>query len=65
MSFTCFVCRDCTWVCEAHPDVPYGDCSCGSDGVFCPHCDPMDKQESSELPTAFTFTIRNRQFNQH
>jgi hypothetical protein len=37
----CFLCEDCRWVCESHPERPWRGvyaCGCGSAGAPCPSC---------------------------
>jgi hypothetical protein len=37
----CFLCEDCGWVCESHPERPWRGmyaCGCGSAGAPCPSC---------------------------
>lgn len=40
----CSSCGDCFWVCENHPDTPWGegDECCGGAGMPCPKCNPSD-----------------------
>jgi hypothetical protein len=55
---TCEECRDARWVCESHPDRPWGDgkgaCACGAAGMPCPKCNASDGLESPEMPPVFT-----------
>jgi hypothetical protein len=43
---TCVQCHDERWVCENHPDTPWGifaeDCFCAAPGAPCPSCNDSD-----------------------
>ena len=49
----CPNCNGCEWVCEFHPDKPWGDqpnsgpnaCHCGGAGKPCPECNPLSKEK--------------------
>jgi hypothetical protein len=52
----CWLCEDCGWVCEAHPDKPWeGEeaCTCGDIGAPCPECNVPEKGEFPRLPDGF------------
>ena len=39
----CPICKGARWVCEAHPDRPWGiqgECDCGEPGMPCKFCNP-------------------------
>ena len=54
----CANCDDTRWVCEAHPERPWGDslriCTCGGAGMPCPVC---NTKEPPELPAGFHVAI--------
>jgi hypothetical protein len=52
----CPVCDDTGWVCEAHPDLPWGffsdradACQCGGGGMSCPVCNPSDAEHPPDM----------------
>ena len=51
----CFLCEDCGWVCESHPERPWRGvyaCGCGSAGTCCPSC---NRPADGEVPgSSFT-----------
>jgi hypothetical protein len=51
----CFLCEDCGWVCESHPERPWRGvyaCGCGSAGAPCPSC---SRPADGEVPeSSFT-----------
>jgi hypothetical protein len=50
---TCTRCDDCRWVCEAHPDRPWGGphaCACHAAGVPRPICNPSVELTPPQLP---------------
>jgi len=57
----CGTCQGARWVCEDHPDRPWGSnhpsaCRCGGAGMPCPVCnEPMG--ERPEMPAGFTSHI--------
>jgi hypothetical protein len=55
----CLRCRNARWVCEAHPDRPWGikgGCPCGGPGDPCPVCNNVDEDEVPELAEDFVIT---------
>lgn len=59
---TCTNCHDVLWVCESHPDRPWGDdaddgtpdCDCGNCGMPCPAC---NVPAPGEMPRALPGSI--------
>jgi hypothetical protein len=52
----CWLCEDCGWVCETHPDKPWeGEeaCTCGGAGAPCPECNMPKKGEFLRMPEGF------------
>jgi hypothetical protein len=52
----CPVCDDTGWVCEAHPDPPWGffsdradACQCGGAGMPCTACNPSDAEQPPDM----------------
>jgi hypothetical protein len=52
----CAWCDDAGWVCEDHPDRPWGGtssridaCHCGGAGVPCKHCNDGDPPQKSGI----------------
>jgi hypothetical protein len=57
----CPVCLDARWVCEAHPDRPWGipeGCSCGAPGMPCSACNPSDREHPPQMPEGYQSFIR-------
>jgi len=56
----CPFCRDAKWVCEAHPDRPWGidgGCECGAPGMPCKICNPSGGiDDPPDLPLDFRVT---------
>lgn len=55
---TCKTCEDTRWVCEDHPDRPWGSnhpnaCRCGGAGMPCPVCNEPKAGERPVMPTDF------------
>jgi hypothetical protein len=55
----CTVCGDARWVCENHPDKPWGDasdradaCDCGA-GAPCPACNSSDREHAPAMPDGY------------
>lgn len=58
MTFKCTVCGDMGWVCENHPDRPWGSdhpnaCRCGGAGMPCLACNQPEEGERPRLPVDF------------
>jgi hypothetical protein len=52
----CLLCEDTGWVCENHPDQPWGGphaCSCGGAGMPCLQCNKPPEGEPPRLPKGF------------
>ena len=52
----CLVCKDTGWICENHPDQPFGGphaCRCGGAGMPCPKCNLSSEDEPPRLPKGF------------
>lgn len=53
LTAACSTCNGTEWVCEFHPDKPWGDqpnsgpnaCHCGGAGKPCPECNPLSKEK--------------------
>jgi hypothetical protein len=60
----CTQCRNARWVCEEHPDRPWGEvegaCDCGAAGMPCPECNASDDLECPEMPPDFIEDDGNR-----
>jgi hypothetical protein len=55
----CGTCQGARWVCEDHPDQPWGSdypgaCRCGGAGMPCPVCNGSKKGERPAMPADFT-----------
>ena len=55
----CGTCQGARWVCEDHPDRPWGNshpnsCRCGGAGMPCRVCNVPNEGERPALPTDFT-----------
>ena len=57
----CPLCDGARWVCEAHPDRPWGvegECGCGEPGMPCV-CNPSSgRDDPPDPPPGFTSTAR-------
>ena len=52
----CARCANERWVCEAHPERPWGgehDCRCGAPGSPCPVCNKVDAETVPAMPDGF------------
>jgi hypothetical protein len=53
----CTRCSNARWVCEAHPQRPWGDvqgaCCCGAPGEPCPVCNRVEADEVPKMPEGF------------
>jgi hypothetical protein len=52
----CDCCEDCGWVCENHPEKPWGGehaCGCGGAGMPCPNCNVSGDDSSPRPPKGF------------
>jgi hypothetical protein len=52
----CARCENQRWVCEAHPERPWGSecgCPCGAAGDPCPICNRSDAQTVPAVPHGF------------
>jgi len=58
----CPICHGARWVCEEHPDRPWGvkgECECGGPGMPCKFCNPSGGvDDPSDMPPGFTVTKR-------
>jgi hypothetical protein len=55
----CTLCEDCGWVCEEHPERPWGGkyaCICGGAGAPCPRCN-VTENEPPRMPEGFRTEI--------
>jgi hypothetical protein len=63
----CSICHDARWVCEDHPDRPWGitsGCNCGGAGTPCLACNPSDRDHPPQMPEGYrSFLSGNRQIN--
>jgi hypothetical protein len=55
---TCGTCKGTRWVCEDHPDRPWGGghpnaCQCGGAGMPCPTCNDPKRGKRTALPADF------------
>ena len=59
----CIRCANARWVCEAHPDRPWGDvqgaCCCGAPGEPCPTCNRTDGDGIPEMPEGFVVDTKS------
>jgi hypothetical protein len=53
----CAMCKNARWVCEAHPDRPWGvegGCRCGGAGMPCDFCNPAGGlDDPPDMPPGF------------
>jgi hypothetical protein len=52
----CPRCEGCGWVCEDHPERPWGGahaCQCGGAGMPCPECNPSDEDTPPRMPPGY------------
>jgi hypothetical protein len=57
----CLRCHGARWICEAHPDRPWGiegGCRCGAPGEPCPVCNGVDNDDVPEVPQDFVTTAK-------
>jgi hypothetical protein len=59
----CKLCRGQRWVCEEHPDRPWGHEDCDGAGMPCPMCNVGDGQP--ELPRGFKVTVDAKHGRRH
>jgi hypothetical protein len=55
-SVPCRRCDSSRWVCEVHPERPWGGphaCGCDAAGMPCPDCNPADGLTPPVLPPGF------------
>lgn len=58
----CPFCKDARWVCEAHPNKPWGiegECGCGEPGMPCRFCNPCGgPDDAPDMQPGFIMTLR-------